>query len=174
MGKIIGIFLTGLLLIFLGASSGVHRTTSLAVLGEHAKTEARVVRVIDGDTIQVFVKDAKETVRLIGVDTPETVDPRKPVQCFGKQASDFTKSLLTGKTVYLESDATQGDTDKYQRLLRYVFLEDGTNVNRLLIKEGYAHEYTYKVPYTYQTAFKDAEKSARENNKGLWAMCYTQ
>lgn len=129
----------------------------------------RVASVIDGDTIQVIIDNKKETLRLIGIDTPETVDPRKPVQCFGKEASAKAKSLLSGKSVRLESDPTQGERDKYQRLLRYVFLEDGTNFNKLMISEGYAHEYTYNMPYKYQSEFKQAQKEAEENKRGLWA-----
>jgi len=128
-----------------------------------------VSSVIDGDTIQVVIDNKKEAIRLIGIDSPETVDPRKPVQCFGKEASAKAKSLLSGKSVRLESDPTQGERDKYQRLLRYVFLEDGTNFNKLMISEGYAHEYTYNIPYKYQSEFKQAQKDAEENKRGLWA-----
>jgi micrococcal nuclease len=127
-----------------------------------------VTRVVDGDTIVVTVPGSTEKVRLIGVDTPETVDPRKPVQCFGLEASNFTKSLLANKTVRLESDPSQGNKDKYGRLLRYVFLSD-INVNEELIAQGYGHEYTYDTPYKYQTEFKNAERLARESKKGLWA-----
>lgn len=128
-----------------------------------------VSSVIDGDTIQVVIDSKKETIRLIGIDSPETVDPRKPVQCFGKEASAKAKSILSGKSVRLESDPTQGERDKYQRLLRYVFLEDGTNFNKLMISEGYAHEYTYNIPYKYQSEFKQAQKEAEANKLGLWA-----
>lgn len=128
-----------------------------------------VSSVIDGDTIQVIIDNKKETIRLIGIDSPETVDPRKPVQCFGKEASEKAKSLLSGKSVRLEADPTQGERDKYQRLLRYVFLEDGTNFNKLMISEGYAHEYTYNTPYKYQSEFKQAQKEAETNKLGLWA-----
>ncbi len=127
-----------------------------------------VTRVVDGDTIVVTTPGSTEKVRLIGVDTPETVDPRKPVQCFGKDASDFTKSLLTGKSVRLERDPTQDDRDKYGRLLRYVFLGN-ININEKIIAEGYGHEYTYRAPYKYQTEFKTAERLARESKRGLWA-----
>jgi micrococcal nuclease len=130
----------------------------------------KVTKVIDGDTINVDVNGKSETIRLIGIDSPETVDPRKPVQCFGKEASDKAKETLTGKDVSLEIDPTQGERDKYNRLLRFVFLEDGTNFNKFMISEGYAHEYTYQSnPYKYQKEFKDAQKSAMENKKGLWA-----
>ncbi len=129
----------------------------------------KVETVVDGDTIKVDMDGKSETLRLIGIDTPETVDPRKPVQCFGEEASKKAKETLTGKTVRLEADPTQGERDKYQRLLRYVYLEDGISFNKWMIDEGYAHEYTYQSnPYKYQADFKDAERSARENKKGLW------
>ncbi len=132
-------------------------------------SSARIIKVIDGDTLQVFVNGQKETIRLIGMDTPETVDPRKPIQCFGKEASDKAKEILTGKTIFLELDSTQGDKDKYNRLLRYVFLEDGTSFNKMMIAEGYAHEYTYAAPYKYQAEYKQAEVEARNNDLGLWS-----
>jgi micrococcal nuclease len=128
----------------------------------------KVLSVVDGDTIKVSIDGKTETLRLIGLDTPETVDPRKPVQCFGKEASNKAKELLTGKMVRLESDSTQGEIDKYKRLLRYVFIEDGTFYNKWMIQNGYAHEYTYNIPYKYQVEFKAAEKSAREQQLGLW------
>ena len=128
-----------------------------------------VLKVIDGDTIDVLINEKKEIVRLIGIDTPEVVDPRKPVQCFGEEASQKAKQLLIGEQVRLESDPTQSDRDKYHRLLRYVFLPDGTFLNLLLIQEGFAHEYTYNSPYRYQKEFKGAQKKAQEGKKGLWA-----
>jgi len=129
----------------------------------------KVTSVVDGDTIKVLINGATKTIRLIGIDTPETVDPRKPVQCFGQEASDKTKEILLNKNVRLESDPTQEDLDKYQRLLRYVFLEDGTFFNKYMIEQGYAYEYTYSVPYEYQAEFKAAQKSAQDNLRGLWA-----
>jgi micrococcal nuclease len=128
-----------------------------------------VVKVVDGDTIVVSIDGKEETLRLIGIDTPETVDPRETVQCFGLEASNKAKELLTGKKVSLEDDSTQGDRDKYDRLLRYVFLEDGNNFNLYMIKEGYAYEYTYSTSYKYQKEFKDAQSYAQTNNKGLWS-----
>ena len=128
-----------------------------------------VIQVVDGDTIKVSMDDIKTTIRLIGVDTPETVDPRKPVQCFGKEATNKMLELLHNKIALLEEDKSQGDKDKYGRLLRYVFLPDETNVNKTLIQEGYAYEYTYDLPYKYQDAFKKAQISARESKRGLWA-----
>ena len=128
-----------------------------------------VAKVIDGDTISIIKGGKAVTLRLIGLDTPETVDPRKPVQCFGKAASDTAKELLTGKTVRLELDSSQGLLDKYGRTLAYVFLPNGTLFNQHMIAEGYGHEYTYNLPYKYQKEFKAAEARAREEKKGLWA-----
>ncbi len=144
----------------LGASASSELASSSAVL---------VTKVVDGDTIKVLMNDKTETVRIIGVDTPETVDPRKPVQCFGKQASDETKHFLEGKHVQLVTDHTQDNTDKYKRLLRYVYLEDGTDFGQLLISEGFAHEYTYKVPYLHQQKYKEDQKAAETAKRGLWA-----
>src|SRR3989344_597130 len=133
------------------------------------KTYYPVTKVVDGDTIAVNMNGKNETIRLIGLDTPETVDPRKPVQCFGEEASKKAKEILTGKSVRIEMDASQGERDKYGRLLAYVFLEDGTLFNQLMIAQGFGHEYTYNLPYKYQEEFKEAEKLAREEKKGLWA-----
>lgn len=129
----------------------------------------KIVEVVDGDTIKVNYNGKTETVRLIGLDTPEIVDPRQPVQCFGQEASDHAKALLTGKSVQLEADGSQTDRDKYSRLLRYAILEDNTNFNKQMIADGYAYEYTYEVPYKYQQDFKAAQTAAQNNSKGLWA-----
>jgi micrococcal nuclease len=145
-------------------------------LREEAKIKATsggaydVASVTDGDTIKVRIIGKLETIRLIGIDTPETVDPRKPVQCFGKEASNQAMTIFKDKKVRLEVDPTQGDSDQYGRLLRYVFLEDGTFVNKKMIEDGFAHEYTFQSkPYKYQAEFKDAEKSAAASLRGLWA-----
>lgn len=128
-----------------------------------------VIKIIDGDTLTVSINGTSETLRLIGMDTPETVDPRKPVQCFGIAASDKAKEILSGQRVQLETDPIQGERDKYSRLLRYIFLEDGTNYQEYMIRQGYAHEYTYNLPYKYQAQFKQAQDEARLNKRGLWA-----
>lgn len=129
-----------------------------------------VTSVVDGDTIKILIDGNTETLRLIGTDTPETVDPREPVQCFGKEASNKAREILTGKSVSLEADPTQNNRDQYGRLLRYVYLEDGQSFNKLMISEGYAHEYTYNNnPYKYQAEYRLAEKQAREASLGLWS-----
>ena len=133
------------------------------------KTLYPVLKVVDGDTVAVEIDGKQEVLRLIGINTPETVDPRKPVECFGKEASNKAKEILTGKKVSIEADSTQGDLDKYNRPLRYVYLEDGTNFNKMMIEEGYAYEYTYNTPCKYQADFKEAERKAREEKRGLWA-----
>lgn len=128
----------------------------------------RVTKIVDGDTIDVMQNQSISRVRLIGINTPETVDPRKPVECFGKQAAQHSRELLTNSSVRLEPDPSQGDKDKYGRLLRYVFLENGVNVNLQMIRDGYAYEYTYHTPYRYQKEFKQAEHTAQEQQLGLW------
>jgi micrococcal nuclease len=129
----------------------------------------KVQSVVDGDTVKLLVDGASESVRLIGIDTPETVHPSKPVECFGLEASKKAKEVLAGQTVGLEKEPTQGERDKYNRLLGYIILEDGTNFNKLMIEEGYAYEYTYSVPYKYQTEFRQAQTDAEANKRGLWA-----
>jgi micrococcal nuclease len=129
-----------------------------------------VTRVVDGDTINVALGGQKETVRLLGIDTPETHDPRKPVQCFGEVAAAHTKELLEGKNVRLEPDPTDSDRDKYHRLLRYVYLPDGTLINAALVRDGYAFAYTI-FPLTKLDDFRALEADARDHNRGLWAGC---
>lgn len=130
-----------------------------------------VIKVVDGDTIDVSINGQIERLRLIGINTPETVDPRKPVECFGREASDRARALLDGKKVLLESDPNQGERDKYSRLLRYVFLESGENFNLMMVQDGYAYEYTYDTPYKYQDEFKGAQRYAETNRLGLWGAC---
>lgn len=121
------------------------------------------IAVIDGDTI---VLDGKEKVRLIGVDTPETKDPRKPVQYFGKEACAFTKRLVEGQKVRLGFDLNK--TDKYGRTLAYVYLEDGTFLNAEIIKQGYGFADGYFI-FKYSGEFKRYEREARKNEIGLWS-----
>ena len=130
----------------------------------------KVTRVVDGDTLEVDIHGAKEKVRLIGINTPETVDPRRSVQCFGKEASNRMKELAQDKSVRLESDDTQSFRDTYDRLLDYVYLEDGQMLNRKMIAEGYAYEYTYGVPYKYQKEFRELVALARTSGRGLWSV----
>lgn len=130
----------------------------------------QVTEVKDGDTFNVKIGRHTETVRMLGIDTPETVDPRKPVQCFGKEASDQTKHLLTAQSVRLKLNPDREEKDKYGRYLAYVFLGN-VFVNEQLLEEGYAREYTFGKPYMYQKEFRGIEKNAKETKKGLWGAC---
>lgn len=128
----------------------------------YAQDWVKVERVIDGDTLLLA---NGERVRLIGVDTPETKHPQKPVQRFGKEAYLFTQRIVEGKEVRLEFDWQK--RDKYGRLLAYVYLLDGTFLNAEIIKQGYGFAYT-RFPFKYLEAFREYEREARENEKGLW------
>jgi len=131
---------------------------------------AKVLRVIDGDTIEVSIDSKTEKVRVIGIDTPETVDPRKLVECFGIEASNKATELLkVGSEVYSESDPSQDNRDKYSRLLRYIWINENLDFGKFMIEEGYAYEYTYEIPYKYQASYKKAQKEAEADKKGLWA-----
>lgn len=130
----------------------------------------RVLRVVDGDTIHIDYNGKDEKVRFIGLDTPETKDPRKPIQCFGREATAKMTEFAENKNVRLEFDKTQGERDKYGRILAFVYSEDNKNLAYEMIRQGYGNEYTYNSnPYKYQSEFKEAARKAREENKGLWA-----
>ena len=124
-----------------------------------------VAKVIDGDTIEIA---GGRKVRYIGIDAPERVDPRKAVQCFGEEAYKKNKELVEGKRVRLEKDVSE--TDKYGRLLRYVYVGD-IFVNQYLVREGYAYAYTFPPDIKYAEEFVQAQRKAREEKKGLWAAC---
>jgi micrococcal nuclease len=131
-------------------------------------TAYKVANVYDGDTFSIEIANKIQKVRMLGIDTPETVDPRKSVQCFGLEASKKTKELLEKHAVTLKTDPTQGVFDKYHRVLAYVYRDDGLFVNKYLLENGYAHEYTYNIPYEKQREFKDFQSLAREGKIGLW------
>jgi endonuclease YncB( thermonuclease family) len=129
----------------------------------------KVVSIIDGDTIDVMIRGKAERVRLLAIDTPETKDPRKPVQCFGNEATKKMQSFVSGKYVRLVDDRSQGNRDKYSRLLRYVY-EDKTFINREMVAQGYAFSYK-QYPTKYLNEFNKLEQQAREKNLGLWNKC---
>jgi micrococcal nuclease len=129
----------------------------------------RVVKVLDGDTAEIDINGQVKKVRFIGMDTPEVHDPRKPVQCYGREASARGHELLEGKMVGIEYDQIVGETDKYSRTLAYIILPSGEIYNQKMIAEGYAHEYTYQgQAYKYQSNFKQAEVSAKSLGLGFW------
>ena len=126
-----------------------------------------VLRIVDGDTFVCRFPDGKEEkIRLIGVNTPETSHQKKGVEYYGKKAKEFTKNTLSGKRVKLELDMQP--RDRYGRLLAYVYLEDGTMLNALLVQEGYAQVMTVPPNVKYQDMFLKLQREARENNRGLW------
>lgn len=130
------------------------------------RTEAHVVEVVDGDTIRVDVGGTIYDVRYIGIDTPETVHPSEPVEWMGPEASEANRRLVGGQTVYLEKDVSE--TDRYGRLLRYVFLFDGTFVNLELVRLGFAQVSTYPPDVRYQDLFLAAQQEARDAGRGFW------
>lgn len=136
--------------------------------GETGKTDksdweqAVVARVVDGDTI--VLADGRK-VRYIGIDTPETKHPSKPVGCFGQEATDFNKELVDGKTVRLEKDVSE--TDRYGRLLRYVYTDE-IMVNEKLVRDGFARASTYPPDVKHQTLLQEAQTQARTEKRGLW------
>ena len=132
-----------------------------------------VVSVVDGDTIKVRMSGRVESVRLIGIDAPETNAPGRPVQCFGPEASAKAKELLAGKAVRLEYDDSQDRRDRYDRLLAYAWVGD-VLFNEWMIRQGYAREFTYNVPYRYQQMFQAAEAEARAPAAGCARCCGLQ
>lgn len=148
-----------LLLLFLSCNSNSDRNNITGYMS--------IKKFVDGDTFWVNNGSEKGLkVRLIGVNTPETVDPRKPVEYYGKEASDYVKNKLMGKKVRLEFDIIK--KDKYGRTLAYVFLKDGTFLNADLVKNGYARVMTIPPNVKYSKLFKDLERKARKNKIGLW------
>lgn len=140
--------------------------TSTAILEQMSEFESAIVkRVVDGDTIELT--DGRK-LRYIGIDTPETVDPRQAVGCFGREASGENRRLVDGKTVRLEKDIS--DTDRYGRLLRYVYI-DGQMVNDVLVRNGFAYSSSYPPDVKYQEQFILAQREAQEDKRGLWGAC---
>ncbi|MDR2257871.1 MAG: thermonuclease family protein [Treponema sp.] len=133
--------------------------------------QAEVVGHVDGDTIRVRIPNppaglgAVETIRLIGVDTPETVHPSRPVEVFGQEASDFTKTRLLGRPVHLAFDWDL--RDRYGRLLAYIYTPDGRCFNAALVGEGYGYAYT-RFSFHFMDEFRALEQEARREHRGLW------
>lgn len=176
--------LTGLTLLAFGASTesvqsaptpppsqDVTTTSSPPIQEKHEETVIAypVIKVVDGDTVVIKRNGKNETLRLIGMDAPETTTLRKGmVECFGKEATWRAERLLEGVLVSLETDSSQGTYDKYERTLAYIFLPDGRNFAEVMIGEGFSNEYTYSVPYKYQKDFKAAQTLAKQKKAGLW------
>jgi len=129
-----------------------------------------IAKFVDGDTIAVNMNGAVETIRFVGVDTPETHKPNTPVQCYGELAAAYTKQLIGDNRVRLQADALDTNRDRYGRLLRYVYLPDGTLVEDKLIKNGYGFAYTL-FPFEKVDQFKADQEAAKAAHVGLWAHC---
>jgi len=130
----------------------------------------RIDHFIDGDTIAVDMNGTVETIRMIGVDTPETHKPHTPVQCYGPAAAAYTKQQIGSGTVRLAADPLSTDRDRYGRLLRYVYLQNGQLLEDNLIKNGYGFYYPY-FPFSKSDQFAADEKIAQTDHRGLWANC---
>lgn len=132
----------------------------------------RVTRYVDGDTIEVDMNGKKERIRMIGIDTPETHKPNTPVQCYGPAAAAHTKNIIShaGGQVRLAGDPQSTNRDRYDRLLRYVYLPDGRLLNEIKISEGYAFYYPY-FPFTKKPLFAAAQEQAQKAGRGLWSAC---
>ena len=154
-----------------GSGSPSTATATAASSAPTLEANATVVRIVDGDTIDVNVGSRHERVRLIGIDTPETKKPNTPVQCFGPEATRFTTSLLpVGERLHLERDVVA--RDDYGRLLAYIYLaRDGTFVNLKIIRQGYARPLTIPPNVAHTVEFVEAARRATADNIGLWARC---
>lgn len=171
------IFFTGVLIllvgIFIGYGLGKDCAAPLVqILPSENKCESqdfvgeyKVARVIDGDTIEI---EGGERVRYIGIDSPETMEPGKAMECFGPEATAKNKELVAGQTVRLEKDTT--DRDKYNRLLRYVWVGDNF-INLELVKQGFARSSAYPPDIRYQAQFLEAQRQAEKAKSGLWTAC---
>jgi micrococcal nuclease len=142
--------------------------------GEHPRAttfgRAQVLRVVDGDTIRVRLDGRTERVRYIGVDTPESVKPGTPVQCFAKRASAANAALVAGRSVRLVADVEQ--RDRYGRLLAYVYREpDGAFVNAQLVRDGFARTLTIAPNVAHARELAGLARQARRAGRGLWAAC---
>jgi micrococcal nuclease len=131
----------------------------------------RVESVIDGDTFTLSIQKKSITVRMLGIDTPETVDPRKDVQCYGVEASQEARKLLEGRSVRLVMSPQREVLDKYGRYLAYVYRDDEIFINEHLLETGFAREYTYGKAYSLQREFRRLEQEAKQQKKGLWRKC---
>ncbi len=134
-------------------------------IAPYEKQKVKVIRVIDGDTIEI---EGKKKIRYIGVNTPELHDPRKPIECYGQTAVDENKKLVEGKEIFIQKDVSE--IDKYKRLLRYVWVGD-TFVNDYLVRQGFAQVSTFPPDVKYQQQFLEAQMEAKKNNRGLWSSC---
>lgn len=163
--RIISLIIT-LIIAGAGYYANLHPTQTAQVTSNIPTGTYHVTEFVDGDTIKVDMNGTTETIRFIGIDTPETHDPRKPVECFGQAAAAHTKEIIGDQPVRLEADSLSTNRDRYNRLLRYVYTADNKLVEAEVIRDGYAFAYT-SFPFSKLEEFRQYEKEAREANRGL-------
>lgn len=160
---------------FVLSATGIIQSPTFGSFGPPVKIDPDiyypVTSVVDGDTFKASVRGKEITVRVLGINTPETVDPRKPVECYGPEASAEAKRSLTDRKVELKQNPDREARDRYGRYLAYVYRDDGLFYNEYMIENGYAREYTYGTAYSLQSEFKGIEKKAQKEGKGLWGKC---
>lgn len=140
-------------------------TPKKSLQGEKDKQTFKVVKVIDGDTIKL--SDGR-SLRYIGIDTAEHPNSKSKSECFSRESFEENKELVEGKTIIMEKDVSE--TDLFARLLRYVYIDD-VFINDYLVRQGFAYASSYPPDVKYQEQFRNAEREARENNRGLWGSC---
>jgi micrococcal nuclease len=161
------------MIVALAAGFQTERLELPSAVAQNSPGLYEVEEVSDGDTIIVNMNGTREIVRMIGVDTPETRHPDRPVECFGKEASEFTRKLIGSSRVRLEADPLETNRDRYDRLLRYIYLPDGTLVEARLIGEGYGFAYPF-FPFEKVEQFVELEKQAQAAGRGLWSACQVE
>ncbi len=172
--RLLGIIATIIVAVIVLAVRATNEGADTAPVTPDGLESATVVRVVDGDTIIVRLDGREQRVRYIGVDTPETVKPDTPEECYGKQASDENHRLVDGQTVYLERDVS--NTDDFDRLLRYVYIDGEQDqprrfVNLLLVEGGFAEARSYPPNTSRQSELDAAERDARAAGRGMWSAC---
>lgn len=160
----------GAIILVVGAYTLRHNSRAMTQLSANAPGSYSINHFVDGDTIAINMDGAVEKVRFIGVDTPETHKPNTPVQCYGPAAASYTASIIGHQRVRLVADSLSTDRDRYGRLLRYVYLPDGTNLNEQLIKTGHAFYYPY-FPFSSSDKFSADQSAAKASGLGLWTSC---
>ena len=170
--KLVGVVVAAVFLLILSRVSAAPSSEPVTEPRAIASTttNAIVIRAVDGDTLEARLDDGQEVkVRLLGINTPESVDPRRPVECFVKEASKHTASLVEGKRARLEPDPQADEVDKYGRLLRNVILEDGSDLNASLVRDGYAYAYLdYPLNKERKVQLARLQDEAEIAKRGLW------
>jgi micrococcal nuclease len=145
-------------------------TSSSHKVAAKATARYRVIRVVDGDTVKVDINGG-ESVRIIGIDAPESVHPDQPVECGGVEASAKARALLEGQRVALVFDSSQAKQDRYGRLLAYVEVPGTGDFGEAMLRAGHAEEYTYAAAYRRQATYRRAEQQAKGAGRGIWGSC---